>query len=32
VTGMNALRYSRELERELGAAAGLLKSSPREVR
>jgi alanyl-tRNA synthetase len=31
VTGMNALRYSRELERELGAAAALVKSSPREV-
>jgi alanyl-tRNA synthetase len=30
-TGMNALRYTRELERELTAAAALLKASPREL-
>jgi len=30
-TGMNALRYTRELEREMTAAAALLKASPREL-
>jgi alanyl-tRNA synthetase len=30
-TGMNALRYTRELEHELGEAAALLKASPREL-
>jgi alanyl-tRNA synthetase len=31
VTGLNALRYTRELERELTDAAALLKASPREL-